>query len=319
MRSQRNTYTFNYEHVLGTSLELQVMSADERAAPRAEGRVLAEVDRLEPILSGWSPASEFARWQATHDVCVPVSSELADVLYASHAWRDRTAGAFDPAAQAILNLLRDGAGEAAADNAMPTLLEELAGPLWLVDRSAGTVRRLTQRAVSLDAIAKGYIVTRAALAAQEVDGITDVLLNIGGDLQHFGTRAVAVGIADPFAPAENAPPIAAVRIENAALATSGGYRRGFVANGRRVSHIVDTRSGRPAERIVSASVFARDCTAADALSTAFSVMRPDESVALADELGGVGCLLIEADGTVTTNTAWDARAITVHRELIHTR
>ena len=54
---------------------------------------------------------------------------------------------------------------------------------------------------------------------------------------------------------------------------------------------------------------APDCATADALSTAFSVMTPAESVALADSLGDVGCLLVEADGTSTTNESWNDRAI----------
>jgi FAD:protein FMN transferase len=302
-------HLFQYENVLGTSLELQVVAEHEYAARRGEAEVLAEVDRLESILSGWSPTSEFARWQTTHDTSVPVSPDLAAVLDASDAWRERTGGAFAPAAQAIIELLRDTPGAQTVGTVPRTLLEPLRGPHWVLDPSKGTARRLTRHAISLDAIAKGYIVTRAAERAREVDGVTEVLLNVGGDLQHFGTRAVAVGIADPSAPAENAPPIAVVRIRNAALATSGGYRRGFITNGRRVSHIVDPRSGLPADRIASASVFAPDCTTADALSTAFSVMDPHASVAFADAIPGVGCLLVERDGTVTANDAWVAALV----------
>jgi len=302
-------HAFHYEHVLGTSLELRVVAARESAARRAEADVLAEVDRLERILSGWSGTSELARWLLTHDADVPVSPELAEVLHASAGWRELTAGAFDPAAQAVIDRLRDDAGGGATLDASPTSLDARGAPLWHVDRAAGTARRRARHAVSLDAIAKGYIVSRAAARGRRVAGVTDVLLNIGGDVQHFGERAAAVAVADPFAPAENAPPIAMVRIENAALCTSGGYRRGFVSNGRRVSHIVDPRTGQPAERVASASVLAPDCATADALSTAFSVMAPHESVALADSLANVGCLIVEQDGTVTTNAAWDARAV----------
>jgi thiamine biosynthesis lipoprotein len=223
-------------------------------------------------------------------------------------WRERTAHAFDPGAQAIIATLRGANRESDIEG----LLAELRAPLWSVDRAGLTARRLTRHAVSLDAIAKGYIVTRAAARAREVAGVSEVLLNIGGDIQHFGARPVAIGIADPAAPAENAPPIAIVRIANAAIATSGGYRRGFVANGERVSHIVDPRSGRPASHIVSASVFAPDCSTADALSTAFSVMDPGESVTLADTIAGVGCLLVTREGAVITNATWDAQAVASH-------
>jgi thiamine biosynthesis lipoprotein len=155
-------------------------------------------------------------------------------------------------------------------------------------------------------------VSRAAALARAVDGVSEVLLNVGGDLQHLGERPAVLGVTDPFAPAENAKPIAAVRLQNAAIATSGGYRRGFIANGRRVSHIVDPRTGQPTERIASASVFAPDCATADALSTAFSVLAPHESVALADSLPDIGCLLVERDGTLTTNATWNTRAIAPH-------
>ena len=304
-RSGPRRHAYSYEHVLGTSLELSVVAERRSAAQRAEAVVLAEVDRLEAILSGWSATSELARWTMTYDTEQPVSPELAEVLDACDAWRLRTGGAFDPSAQAIIALLRNGAGE----DALRVLLDALRAPRWTVDRIRGTARRLATHAISLDAIAKGYIVTRAAALARGVDGVRDVLLNVGGDVQHFGERPVAVGIANPFASAENDVPIAVVRIHGAAIATSGGYRRGFVANGRRVSHIVDPRTGRPAERIASATVFAPDCAAADALSTAFSVLTPHESVALADSLVNVGCLLVERDGTITTNATWNARAV----------
>jgi thiamine biosynthesis lipoprotein ApbE len=312
-RTRPRRHAYHYEHVLGTSFELNVVATGVRAARRAESVALAEVDRLETILSGWSSTSELAYWTATQDVDVAISPELADVLHASDVWRVRTGGAFDAAAQAIIALLRDGSAECSEEE-LRVLLASLRGPRWHVDRRAGVARRLTTHAISIDAIAKGYIVTRAAALAREVDGVSEVLLNVGGDVQHFGDRPAVVGITDPFAPAENTKPIAMVQLRDAAIATSGGYRRGFMAHGRRVSHIVDPRTGQPTERIASASVFAPDCATADALSTAFSVLTPEESVALADSLSDVGCLLVERDGTITTNATWNARAIAPRHE-----
>jgi FAD:protein FMN transferase len=312
-RARPRRHAYHYEHVLGTSFELNVVATGVRAARRAESVALAEVDRLEAILSGWSSTSELAYWTATQDVDVAISPELADVLHASDVWRVRTGGAFDAAAQAIITLLRDGSAECSEEE-LRVLLASLRGPRWHVDRRAGVARRLTTHAISIDAIAKGYIVTRAAALAREVDGVSEVLLNVGGDVQHFGDRPAVVGITDPFAPAENTKPIAMVQLRDAAIATSGGYRRGFIAHGRRVSHIVDPRTGQPTERIASASVLAPDCATADALSTAFSVLTPEESVALADSLSDVGCLLVERDGTITTNATWNARAIAPRHE-----
>ena len=117
-------FLFCYEHVLGTSLELQVTSAYEGAAQRAEAEALAEIDRLALILSGWSSTSELALWLATYDADVPVSAELAEVLHASATWRARTGGAFDPGAQAVVDRLRaagpdDDASRARRSRAAP--------------------------------------------------------------------------------------------------------------------------------------------------------------------------------------------------------
>lgn len=317
-------YAFHHERVLGTSLELQVVATDAAIATRAERNVLTEVGRLSDILSSYSTDSELSHWLTRRNVRFPVSSELAEVLDVAEQWRVTTHGAFNPAAVSLVELLRD-------DHKLPTAhsdsltapanaitsraeaitarLQAMDTPLWTVDRALGLASLHTRLAVSLDALAKGFIVDCAAACARELPGVTDVLVNIGGDLRHIGERAVAVAVTDPHAPAENAPPIAVVRIRNAALATSGGYRRGFVMNGARVSHIIDPHTGRSARQIASASVFAPDCATADALSTAFSVMTPSASIALADSIDGVGCLLVEQDGSMTTNDAWDAAAV----------
>lgn len=299
-------YAFHYEHVLGTSLELQFVSSRADAAASAESRVLSELDRLAEILSGYSATSELMRWQAARGEATRVSRELAEVLEACEQWRVRTGGAFNPAAVSLVELLR--AVDSQHDDVLHARTREIDQPHWRVDRHAGVAQRLTTLAISLDALAKGWIVDRLALLARAVEGVTQVLVNIGGDIRHLGERPVIVRVTDPRAPADNAAPIAEVKLCGEALATSGGYHRGFLMDGRYVSHIIDPRSGRPADGVISASVIAPDCATADALSTTFSVMRPAESVALADSITGVGCLLVERDGTITTNAAWQSRA-----------
>ena len=296
-------YVFRYDQVLGTSLDLHIRANSAHSAKRAEDEVLIEIDRLENILSGWSATSEFSRWRAQRGDPTFVSPELADVLRRADAWRTITGKAFDPAAQEIVDRLGQKPVESAPD------LHAQHGRLWLVDIAASTAWLLTHSSISLDAIAKGYIITQAAARGAEVEGVTDIIVNIGGDIQHFGTRPTVIGIQDPFASEDKSPPIGAVRIQNAALATSGGYRRGFMMKRGRLSRIVDPRSGKLVEHVASASVFAPNCATADALSTAFRVMQPHESIALADSLPEVGCMLVEHDGTITTSSAWKDYAV----------
>lgn len=332
--SRVHTYSWHYEQVLGTSLELHITASGEATALAARQAVLDTVDQLNGRLSLWLPSSEVSRWCSTFQVDVPVSEPLLDVLDMAEHWRARTNGAFHPGAQAVVAFLRDDAASDVTENArhgeawrdMPRarvldtqrafvretqrdaqrapLLQALHAPLWSTNRAQRTARRLSRLPISLDAIAKGYIVDCAALAAHAVPGVRDVLVNIGGDVRHCGTRAVRVAIADPFSPEENARPIATVQLRHQTLATSGGYYRQFRSEGRAVSHVVDPRTLRAVEQVVSSSVVAPTCAAADALSTACSVLSPAESVALVNATDGAACLLVEANGAHTTSSRW---------------
>ncbi|HEX4681499.1 MAG TPA: FAD:protein FMN transferase [Gemmatimonadaceae bacterium] len=294
---RRRRFVLHVEQVLGTSLELSLVAERQECAQRAERAVFDEIDRLSEILSGYVATSELRRWQERVDCDAVVSTELVEVLELAESCRVRTNGAFNAGVKAIVDALAECGDPGAA-------VSKIQSPMWRIDRDRGVARRLLDVPISLDAIAKGFIVTRAASAASNVPGVTDVLLNIGGDIQLVGAGERWIGIADPRNPAENVAPLTRVRISNEAVATSGSYRRGFVAAGVRHSHIIDPRTGRPPTDVISASVIAPDCATADALSTAFSVLSPAESVALADTVDGAACLIVARDGTITTNSLW---------------
>ncbi len=295
-----------YEGVLGTSLELQLLVGVPGDGRAAEGAVLAEVDRLERIFSAYRADSELRRWQGTHATAEAVSPELAAVLAAAEAWRRRTDNAFHPAVEALTRLWRagEGHGEAPGEDSLARVVAELNGPLWDVDEARRTARRRTRLPVTLNAVAKGFIIDAACGTAMRQPGVRAALVNIGGDIRHAGERPVPVTVADPFAPQDNAPPLATVRLGNQGLATSGDYRRGFQIGPRWYSHLLDPRTGRPAGDVVSASVIADTAEIADVLATAFSVMQPDESLWLADSLPGVAALIVTRGQAVRSNKRW---------------
>ena len=97
-------YVFYHDNVMGTSLELSVRAGSALAARRAEERVLAEIDRLAAIFSGYDMTSEFSRWQAAPRNPCKVSRELYDVLYGSERWDTLSGGAFDPRVEVLSRL-----------------------------------------------------------------------------------------------------------------------------------------------------------------------------------------------------------------------
>jgi hypothetical protein len=119
-----------------------------------------------------------------------------------------------------------------------------------------------------------------------------------------------IAIADPKASAENDAPMEYVAVNNGAVATSGGYRRGFAlaasgtVPGAFYSHLIDPRTAQPAGHVLSSTVYARDAETAGALATAFSVLPVAESERMAASMPGVQYLLVNADGSRVTSRGW---------------
>lgn len=304
--NREHTYLGAYENVLGTSMELKVLATSDKASQEAEAAVLAEIDREARILSGYDPQSEFSRWFRTRDDARSVSPELFDVLDRFDQWRTRTDGALDASAETVSAVWK----AAAAAGRLPTTAEiarattDVRQPHWRLDRSARTATHLSAAPLVLNSFTKSYIVDRAARAGMSVGGVQGIVVNIGGDLVARGDWQERVSVIDPRADADNARPLTQIDISNRAVATSGVYRRGFDINGAHYSHIVDPRTGWPTGHVLSATVVAPDAADAGALATAFCVLTPEQSAALAAQVPNAEFMLVLADGSQIESRRW---------------
>ncbi|MCE9609144.1 MAG: DUF2271 domain-containing protein [Chthoniobacter sp.] len=295
-------FRFHHEGVLGTSLDLQVRAADAAQAGLVEAAVLGEIERLRKILSTYDPASEASRFQASSGP-VRCSPELLDVLGFYDFWNGKSAGACNGHLGELIAAWKAAEKSGAAPNAaaLQGIVQRLALPGWKVERAAGTATRMPGGALTLDSIGKGYILSKAAVAVRvKVPAVPGFLLNIGGDIFANGQPVAgtpwSVGVADPKRSADNAPPLTQLRLSDRAVSTSAAYERGFTVGGRRLSHILDPRTGQPAEGVASATVIAPSNATANALATVLCVLKPEEGLALARQTPDVECLIVAADG-----------------------
>ena len=307
-RGDRNQlFTFDHENVLGTSLELKVHSHDETQADRAQAAGLTEIDRLSRILSAWDPSSEFSRWTRTRNEAVLISPELMEVLRMYDRWQSSTGGVLNPSAATAGALWHDAErkGQVPASSELRQAVQRMQARHWVLDTRAGTATHLDDAPLALASFTKSYIADRAADAIMAAsDAVDGTVVNIGGDIVVRGTITEAVDIRDPRADAENDPDLSQLMVHEAAIATSGSYRRGFDIAGRHYSHIIDPRTGRPADEIISATVQASDPATAGALATAFSVMTPQQSAQLAEQFRDVDYLIVKRDGSLYASNAW---------------
>ena len=268
--------------------------------------VQSEINRLSNVLDHRRDDTEISDLLRVRAAIV--SSDLFSVLLLSEAWRCISRGAFDSRMGGLLRLW--------SSEAPPDLLS-IEGALAATRNSTVTLDPATRWialsadvALSLDGLAKGYIIDAAMDAARRaVPTLEGMLINIGGDIRCFGQAPTrhgwGIGIPDPSIPAENAPIVDAVYLSNSAVATSGRGPRDRTRAGYR-STTISPFSGYPVKNVISATVVASHTADADAIATACMVLHPKESVALVDKLDGVGARITETGGRVWLSNRWPA-------------
>lgn len=215
-------------------------------------RVRDSYTHLESRLSAWDPTSELSRLAA--DGCTnwlaAVSPDVRPCYAAALRLARESKNAFNPAVGRTL-------------------------------RTLGIGRRGTYASFDLGAIAKGFAVDFAA--KQITTGPSEsLLLDLGGNLRVLGDRPWRAGIRNPFSCRDASQPAfcAVVVLTNGeSVATSGNYERFIEKDGKRLSHILDGRTGEPTHGIAGVTVItpsAYGATLADGLSTTLFVLGPDE-------------------------------------------
>jgi len=147
------------------------------------------------------------------------------------------------------------------------------------------------------AFAKGYAVDRTIETLREA-GIEHAVVNAGGDLRaigQHGSRPWRVGIRHPRQPGI----LASVETtDDESIFTSGDYERYFEWQGKRYDHIIDPRTGYPAEGLSSVTIFADKADLADAAATALFVAGPKDWLPVARAMGIKGAMLVDEQGVV---------------------
>ena len=176
----------------------------------------------------------------------------------------------------------------------------------MLDPGNRTAAHTSDTPLALNSFVKSYIAGRAAETALNASGARGLVVNIGGDLVVRGEWSEPVDVSDPRSNEENGVPIARLLVRDRAVATSGDYRRGVEIGGRHYSHIIDPRTGMPANNIISSTVVARTPADAGALATALSVLTPEESSHLVASMPGVEYLLVKKNGEKVMSGGWSS-------------
>ena len=277
------------------------------AAPGFATRDIADrlgqaVERVEQQMSSWNPTSDLNRLNSAprhHWVSVP--RELMNVITTALRVSEQSAGAFEIAVGELVQGW--GFGPTARTLDQPALAE--LGRQRLAPASYGLElqprrHRLRKRAklrLDLNGIAKGFGVDELARAL-EASGIRDYLVGIDGEMRARGSKPAGqpwtVALEKPLRGVRQV--IGVMELSNAAIATSGDYRRWVEIAGQSYAHTLDPATGAPLDnRLASVSVVAANCMLADAWATALLVLGEVEGPRLAQERG-MDALFVIRDG-----------------------
>jgi FAD:protein FMN transferase len=283
---------------LGAVASLQVHHPDHVVAERLVQRSLEELRRLEAVFSLYREDSALAVLNRRGVLETP-PAEMVELLGQAQRFAELTGGMFDPTVQPLWTLYTGHFSKPDADpdgppaDAVEAALAKIghAGLLVSRDRIALAHRGM---ALTLNGIAQGYIADRV-VAILRTGGAAHSLVDMG-ESRALGTRPDGqpwqVGIADPHRPERI---LSTLPLADQAVATSGAYGFRFDAEGR-FNHLLDPKTGRSADRYGSVTVLMPTATAADALSTAFSLMPEDGIQAALKTLGEGQAHITAADG-----------------------
>jgi thiamine biosynthesis lipoprotein len=273
------------DHAMGTNVTVWMWTADERGAAQAAEAVFDEMKRLDKEMTTWLPTSEVSQINTAAGVKpVKVSAETYAVIERALDVSKRSKGLFDITVEAFKGLWKF---DEDMDQTLPDPAE-VAKRLPLVNwkdvvldpRQHSVFLRRKGMRITLGGIAKGYAVDKCA-AILHARGFTSFMMQAGGDMYVAGKKGNepwTVAIRDPRGPTNTF--FALAPIEDHSFSTSGDYERGFVKDGVRYHHILDTRTGQPAHASRSVTVRAKDAFSADAWSKVLFIMGPTDALAL---------------------------------------
>lgn len=271
---------------MGLPFRIVLYATNSSGAEAAARVAFARISELNAILSDYDTDSELSRLSRTagEGRFVPVTHDLWLMLQRSQELAARTDGAFDVTVGPCVSLWRKARRERKFPR--PDLLAEArAATGWQklrLDPRTRTAKLLVPgMRIDLAAIAKGYAVDEA-LKLLRHRGMARALVAGGGDMAASAPPPGKLGWRVEIAPLDisNAPPARFVLLRNAALATSGDLFQHVEIDGVRYSHIIDPKTGIGLTDHSLVTVIARDCTTANSLATAVSVLGPERGFKL---------------------------------------
>ncbi len=298
------TYTIR---TMGTYANITVVTRDSLSSLTMVHAAQARFVWVDSLMSNWTPSSEVARVNreaAAHEITL--HPEVAHVVEAALRFNQDSDGAFDITVEPLVRLwgFLGGPKRVPSESEVQRAFAHVGVKRLHFDSMTGQIRFEHDGVrIDLGGIAKGYAVDQVTTALRNA-GVHDALVDLSGNMCALGAPATSqawrIGIRDPR---DRIAYFARLPLSERALATSGKYEQFVAQDGQTYGHILDPRTGRPAQGLISVTVLAPTAMEADGWSTSLFVLGPVAARAKAKSRSDIDAVLVQP-GAAGVDTVW---------------
>jgi FAD:protein FMN transferase len=287
------------EAIMGTRVYVQLWADDPVKANAAIDAVMAEMHRIDALMSHYKPDSQLSQINAhANSGPVQVDKELFDLIKLSTHYSQITEGAFDITYASVGYLYDYRRHIHPTEEQIKKALPAVNWRNMLLDEEHHTVRfEHPGMRIDLGGIGKGYAVDRG-VGILKARGIQHAVVTAGGDSRILGDhlgRPWLVAIRHPDNPKKV---VTRIPLSDTAMSTSGDYERYFDEKGVRYHHIIDPRTGHSASKVRSATVLAPTATQTDGMSKTAFVLGPEKALEIINRMPEYDAVFVCPDGRV---------------------
>jgi thiamine biosynthesis lipoprotein len=285
--------------IMGTRIYVEVWTDDGAKGEAAIDAVMAEMRRIDDLMSHYKPESQLSHINArAAQEPVQVDPELFDLIKLSTHFSELTEGAFDITYASVGHLYDYPHHVHPTEEQIKAALPAVNWRNMLLDPVHHTVRFEHQgMRIDLGGIGKGYAVDRC-IAILQARGFQHALVSAGGDSRIIGDRMGRpwfVGIRNPD---DRSKVVTKIPIVNSAMSTSGDYERYFDEGGIRYHHIIDPRTGHSASKVRSATILGPTATETDGMSKTAFVLGPEKALEIINRMPQYDAVFVTPDGRI---------------------
>lgn len=285
--------------IMGTRIYVEVWTDDAAKGEQGIDAVMAEMRRIDELMSHYKPESQLSRINArAAQEPVEVDPELFDLIKLSTHYSEITEGAFDITYASVGHLYDYPHHVRPTEEQIKSALPAVNWRNMLLDPVHHTVRfEHAGMRIDLGGIGKGYAVDRG-IAILQARGFQHALVTAGGDSRIIGDRMGRPWVIGIRNPDDKNKVVTRIPIVNSAMSTSGDYERYFDEGGVRYHHIIDPRTGHSASKVRSATILGPTATQTDGMSKTAFVLGPEKALEIINRMPEYDAVFVTPDGRI---------------------